>query len=123
MELVKYIINGLVATGVHFSVLSFNLKVLALESAGLANFFAAIAGILVSFIGSRYFVFCNTDESIISQAVKFSGLYGFIAILHGTVMYILVDRFLYDYRAVFLLATLLQVCMSYFGNKFLVFNK
>ena len=33
----RYVVNGLVATAVHFAVLTFNLKVLAFASAGLAN--------------------------------------------------------------------------------------
>lgn len=123
MEIVRYTVNGLVATAVHFATLSFNLEVLAFESAGVANFFAAIAGILTSFLGSRYFVFCNTSENIFSQAVKFSGLYGVIAVLHGAVMYIFVDIYLFDYRLIFLMATAAQICLSYFGNKFLVFKK
>lgn len=123
MEVVRFAINGLVATFVHFAVLSFNLEVLAFDSAGVANFLAAIVGILTSFLGSRYFVFCNTSEDIFSQAMKFAGLYGVIAVLHGAVMYIFVDIYFLDYRLIFVMATAGQVCLSYFGNKFLVFKE
>lgn len=120
--LIRYVINGLVATGIHYSVLTFLLKVLQFSSAGLSNLLAAIVGITVSFLGSRYFVFRRTDESLIAQGAKFSLLYGLIAFLHGGVLYMLTDRLLIDYRISFVCATVLQVLLSFFGNKVLVFK-
>lgn len=121
-ELLRYIINGVVATAVHYGVLSFNLEVLHYTSAGLANLVAAIFGITISFLGSRYFVFCKSDGSIKSQAIKFSALYGLIAVLHGLILLIWSDWLGYDYRLGFLIATAFQVSLSYLGNKILVFK-
>lgn len=121
-EIVRYGINGLMATGVHYGVLTFNLKVLNVHSAGLGNLIAAIFGISASFLGSRYFVFPVTGAPIIRQAIKFSGLYGAIAILHGLVLMVWTDWYGLDYRWGFLLATAIQVSLSYLGNKFLVFK-
>jgi putative flippase GtrA len=118
----RYIINGLVATAVHYGVLTFNLHVLDMPSAGAANLVAAIFGITVSFLGSRYFVFNKTEGAILSQALKFSGLYGAIAVLHGSVLLVWTDWLGFDYRVGFLIATAFQVSLSYVGNKKLVFN-
>lgn len=122
-EVVRYIINGIVATAIHYGVLSFNLDVLAFKSAGAANFIAAIFGIASSFLGSRYFVFAKSSGNMMTQAAKFSVLYGAIAVLHGLVLFLWTDWLGGDYRTGFLLATALQVSLSYLGNKFLVFNK
>ncbi|NVK01962.1 MAG: GtrA family protein [Oceanospirillaceae bacterium] len=122
LEVSRYAINGLVATVVHYSVLTVNLSLLEFESAGLANFFAAIFGITVSFLGSRYYVFNRATEGFLQQALKFSGLYGVIAVLHGLLLFIWTDRLGLDYRLGFLVATVVQILMSYFGNKFLVFK-
>lgn len=122
-EVARYGINGLIATGVHYGVLSFNLKVLHFSSAGLANLIAAVFGIAVSFLGNRYFVFASTGEPLFTQVLKFSGLYGAIAILHGLVLLVWTDSYGGDYRAGFLIATVLQVSLSYLGNKFLVFKR
>jgi putative flippase GtrA len=121
-EVLRYAINGLVATAVHFAVLAFNLHVLHFSSAGLANLTASVFGISASFVGSRYFVFPRTGEPIVAEALRFSGLYGAIALLHGAVLLVWSDYFGLDYRAGFLLATVLQVSLSYLGNKFLVFK-
>lgn len=121
-EIVRYIINGVAATAVHFSALYIGLNLLHLPSAGFANLVAALFGIFASFLGSRYFVFPKTGEGILRQACKFSGLYGAIALLHGLVLFVWTDQLGFDYRIGFLLATVLQVSLSYVGNKFLVFK-
>ena len=122
IELLRYGINGLVATAVHFGVLSFNLNVLHISSAGLANVFAACFGIAASFLGSRYFVFASGDRSIIQDAVRFAMLYAAIAVFHGLLLLVWTDWYGLDYRSGFVLATFIQVSLSYLGNKFLVFR-
>jgi len=122
-QVARYAINGLLATAVHFGVLAFNLKVIGLSSAGVSNLIAACVGLSVSFLGSRYFVFRGHSEPFLRQAGKFAGLYAAMAVLHGLVLYIWSDRLLLDFRSGFVLATGLQVVLSYFGNKTMVFNK
>ena len=123
LEVVRYGINGVVATAVHYGILSFNLRVLDFSSAGMANLIAAGFGIAISFLGSRYFVFPSAGEPFIRQAVKFSGLYGAIAVLHGLVLFVWTDLYAADYRIGFLIATTMQMSLSFLGNKFLVFKK
>jgi len=121
-EASRYIINGLFATAVHYGALTVNISFIEFKSAGFANFTASIFGITASFLGSRYFVFKSTTESILRQMVRFCGLYGAIAILHGVILWIWSDLNKLDYRSGFLIATAIQVSMSYIGNKFLVFR-
>jgi putative flippase GtrA len=121
-ELVRYIVNGLIATGAHFGVLTFNIQVVGMRSAGVANLIAAIIGITTSFLGSRYFVFKKLQDPILSQATTFLALYVSIAALHGLILYGWTDVGGLDYRIGFLIATFFQVILSYFGNKTLVFR-
>jgi putative flippase GtrA len=121
--LIRYLINGLAATAIHFSVLWFNLRVLGLPSAGLANAIAALFGISASFLGSRHYVFQATAHPVSAQAWRFALLYGALALMHGLVLYFWTDRAGLDYRVGFLFATGMQMVCSYFGNRFLVFNK
>jgi putative flippase GtrA len=122
LEILRYGVNGILATAVHYAVLTFNLEVLSLTSAGFANMVAAVFGISTSFIGSRYFVFRQTEEGFLAQAAKFGGLYVAFAVVHGAVLFIWTDWLAYDYRLGFLLATAFQIAGSYLGNKFLVFK-
>lgn len=118
----RYVINGMVATGTHFLILSFFLKILAWSSAGIANFFAAFFGITISFLGSRYFVFKNSKEKLLSQLYRFFLLYMSIAILHGVLLYIWVDLYHLYYVTGFMIATLIQIVVGYIGNKKMVFK-
>lgn len=122
-QLIRYVINGVIATAVHYSVLTFNLKALDVQSAGVANLLAAVVGISISFLGNRYYVFRKTDAFIVHQASKFFLLYAMIACLHGLILFGWTDVWHLDYRIGFLIATGIQVSVSYCGNKILVFNK
>jgi putative flippase GtrA len=122
LELIRYVINGLIATAVHYTVLKFNIEVLNLHSAAIANMIAAVFGISVSFFGSRYFVFRKAKDPFKGQAIRFSLLYGSIAALHGLVLLVWTDWLGLNYSIGFLIATSFQVSITYFGNKFLVFK-
>ena len=119
---VRYLINGLAATAVHFAVLTFNLKVLDWSSAGIANLVAAVFGITASFLGSRYFVFQGSAEPLFKQVYRFIFLYAAIALLHGALMYVWADHYHLNYIAGFVVATGMQVLCSYWGNKRMVFK-
>lgn len=122
-EVARYAINGVVATLVHWGVLTFNIEIMAFNSAGVANFVAAIAGITVSFFGSRYFVYREHTNAFLDQVLRFVVLYLLIALLHGGILWGWTDIYSMDYRTGFLLALLVQVMLSYSGNKWLVFKK
>ncbi len=97
-EVVRFVVNGVFATGVHFSVLTFALEVMHIPLAAAANAIAAIFGITVSFLGNRYFVFRNHTETIFTQATRFTGVYVTIAFLHAGVLLVLTDWLKIDFR-------------------------
>ena len=123
IKIVRYAINGILATVLHFSVLQINLKIFAMSSAGLANFIAAFFGITVSFFGNRYFVFKNYQKTILHQASMFGGVYAITTFSHGIVLYWWSDLEGWDYRTGFLLATIIQIFLGYWGTKLLVFKR
>lgn len=121
-EIYRFIINGIVATGIHYCVLTTNIEVFKIESAGLANLLAATFGITASFIGNRYFVYKGHSGTLIQQASKFGLLYILIAILNGMVLFVWADLYGLSYHLGFIVATILQTCLSYLGNKKIVFK-
>lgn len=121
-EIMRYVVNGLAGTAVHYAVLSFSLEVLKVPAAGLASLGASVFGVTASFFGSRYFVFPRHNEAIVRQASRFALLYAVIACLHGMVLAVWTDLCRLEYQWGFLVATCLQMALSYWGNKQLVFN-
>lgn len=122
VEPIKYGINGVTATLIHYGVLSFNLKILGFSSAALANIIAAIFGITASYWGNRLFVFKSKNQQLSQQFLMFLMLYSMIALLHGLILWAWTDEMKLNYSVGFLIATVLQFVLSYIGNKLLIFK-
>lgn len=121
-RVMRFILNGLLAAGVHFAVLSACIELALVRSAGAANILASIAGTAASFIGSRHYVFRAAHRPMLGQATRFVALYAVIALLHGATLWLWTDVGGLDYRIGFLLAVAIQVILSYVGNRRLVFR-
>jgi len=121
-EIVRYVLNGAMATAVHYLVLHAMVSAGQISSVGLANAMAAVCGIAASFVGSRYFVFRASHLPLAPQAAKFAGLYGLLILMHGATLYLLTDIGGIDFRLGFAFALALQVTATYVGNKRLVFR-
>lgn len=122
-EILRYIVNGLAATAVHYGVLVLGFGVLKLPYAGLANLIAACCGITVSFFGNRLFVFRDFGEGVLHQAARFGVLYAVIAVFHAGILTVWTDIYGFNFNIGFLIATCFQTVSSYFGNKYLVFSR
>lgn len=121
-QLVRFLVNGLVATAVHFTVLYTCIEVLHVPLAAAANAVAAVFGIVASFLGNRYFVFPGRPGSATRQGVLFALVYTTVALLHGVAMFAWADWLGLDYRVGFLLITGMQMILSFIINKFVVFK-
>jgi putative flippase GtrA len=121
-ELLRYLVNGVLATGVHFLVLTANVEIFSFDSVGLANFVAAIFGSSAAFLGNRYYVFRKRHVSVAGQLAKFSGLYLTMACFHGLALFVWSDLLGWNYIQGFVLATAMQILLSYLGNKLWVFT-
>jgi putative flippase GtrA len=122
LELMRYGVNGLVATAVHYLVLFIGIELIQFSSVGLTNLMASTVGITASFIGNRYFVFQCTGETIATQLTKFAGLYVAIAIIHGFVLFIWSDHYGLNYNYGFVIAVIIQFSLGYLGLKMLIFK-
>jgi putative flippase GtrA len=122
-EISRYILNGLLATAVHYGFLNINVALLHFQSTGLANGIASIAGIASSFIGNRYFVFHEGRAAPWkNQAIRFSALYSAIALLHTGFMWLWSDHLKLSLHLGFLIATALQFTLSFLGNRLYIFK-
>ncbi len=121
-RLVRFGLNGLVATVVHFSALYLTVSIWRWPSAGLSNLAAALVGIGVSYLGNRYFVFRSGDTRVVSQVSKFVALYLALAGFHGIFLFFWSDLGRADYRVGFVIAEVIQAVGGYFGNRHVVFR-
>ncbi len=122
-EIVRYLINGVAATVLHFCVLYICIEIVNFGSAGFSNLIASILGITCTFLGNRYFVFHRYDQSFFDQAIKFAGLYISIALLNGSILLLWTDILGHEYKIGFLIVLGLQAIIGYFSAKKYVFCK
>lgn len=120
-ELGRFLVNGVAATVVTWVVMRLFLDVLDLPWAWLAFWIGAIAGITVSFLGNRYFVFRRADAPMAHQAARFVAAYAVIALMVSGIMALWADVFHLDPNSGFVLATGVQVTLSFVANRVLVF--
>jgi putative flippase GtrA len=118
----KYAVNGLAATAVHFGTLTLLVEVVGVTSKGAANVAASLTGILASFLGNRLFVFAASTGSMKGHLARFVALYLFLALLNGFLMGLWSDLLGLDYRLGFVLISCVQLILSFFGNRMLVFK-
>ena len=122
VRLLRYVLNGVIATCVHYAVLSLLVGPMGIRPVGLVNLIAALTGAAASFLGNRRFVFNSVTGSMRQQALYFAVVYGVLALVHSAYMYIWSDQFGRDYQTGFVGATVLQFLLSYIANSQLVFK-
>jgi putative flippase GtrA len=117
----RFVLNGVIATVVHFLVLTFLVKIVQMGSAGIANGVASIFGITASYIGNRILVF-RTHRPHLRTFPKFLALYGAVAVLNVLVLAASTDYGNFPYEIGFLIATAASFLLSYFGSRHFVFG-
>ena len=121
-ELGLFMVNGLLATFIHFLTLTFLVNFSPLNY-GLSNFFSFIVGSISSFLGNKFFVFnIKLKAKTFHQILKFGFLYIFLACTHGLALYWWSDIYNYNYIIGFLLITIINTVLSFLFNKYLIFN-
>lgn len=119
----RFVINGIYATVIHYSVLVFLMELLNFQLAWVANGTAAVVAISFSFLGNRYFVFRSKNPKLIDQISRFYIVYALIAAVHSSVLYLWTDLLLLKYQVGFIIATLVQLIISFTASKYMVFAK
>lgn len=121
-EIFLFLINGFVATLVHFATLILFVNFVGL-SYGVSNFLSFLVGSISSFLGNKFFVFKVKNKfRSTSQFIKFFFLYLTLAIEHGIALYWWSDINEYNYIVGFLLITMLNIIISFIFNKYIIFN-
>ncbi len=121
-RIVRFILNGLFATVVHYGVLAGLIEGAGLASAAIANALAAVCGIAVSYAGNRTFVLRSRAPHR-RAGTRFLACYAAVVSLHGGAMALWADIGGLDYRIGFLLFTGLAAVLTYLLNRFFVFSE
>jgi len=121
-RVLRFVLNGLFATAVHFGVLAGLVEGAGMGSAALANTLAAVCGITVSYAGNRSFVLRSRAPHR-RAGVRFLACYAAVVSLHGGAMALWADIGGLDYQIGFLLFTGAAAVLTYVLNRFFVFRE
>lgn len=123
----KFILNGLVATFVHYvAMLLISNYLIPVYS--VAYGLASIIGILTSFLGNKFIVFTHLvpfnkkNKRTFVQLKDFIMLYFLIMLFCSFLMGILSDLLKINYNLCFIIAVGVQTLLSFYGNKHYVFK-
>ena len=120
-QLVRFILIGLLATGVHYGLLRLLVDVAQVPSAGVANGLAAIGGIATSYLGNRLFVFRH-DGAQGAALVRFLAVYALVIGLHTGFIALWSDLLGWPLTVGFILATGGSAVTTFLANKYFVFS-
>jgi putative flippase GtrA len=118
---VKFFINGLISTLVHYLVLIFAIELIKIDNIILANLIAGIIAIFYSFISNKYYVFKAHNKNIFFQVLKFLILYLSTIMLHTVIMFFLTKTGV-DYHISFFVTSSFLAVISFIVNKIVVFK-
>ena len=121
-RILRFVLNGLFATAVHYGVLAGLIEGAGMGSAAIANALAAICGIAVSYTGNRSFVLRSRAPHR-RAGVRFLACYAAVVSLHGGAMALWADIGGLDYRIGFVLFAGAAAALTYLLNRFFVFRE
>ena len=121
-RVLRFVLNGLFATAVHYAVLAGLVEGAGMASAAVANALAAVCGIAVSYFGNRSFVLRSRAPHR-RAGPRFLAGYAAVVALHGGAMALWADLGGLDYRIGFLLFTGLAAVLTFLLNRFFVFRE
>jgi putative flippase GtrA len=122
-EALKFLLNGLISTLIHYVILVVAIEILGVVSIVLANMMAGATAVLYSFVGNKYYVFKSHDEVLYFQAFKFLIVYTLLIILHTIAMFVLTNKMSVSYHISFIMVSSLFAMASFFLNKIVVFRR
>lgn len=120
-RVIRFGLNGVAATAVHYAILVALVEGAGLGSVGLASAFAAAGGIAVSYLGNHYYVL-RADIAHHKAAPRFLVCYAIVIGLHTGLMTIWADWAGLSYSLGFVLFTAIGATLTYLLNRFYVFR-
>ena len=123
-ELCRFAVNGIVATGINFLLLSLLVHFHVFNWVALSGAVANAIGIASAFVGSRFFVYRQRSpyNRIRTDLIRFLLLYGGTGGLHVALLALWCDVYGGGINKGFIIATAVQTGANYAGGKWFVFR-
>ena len=124
-DVLVYLIFGVLTTGVNYAVYLPLYNLMGL-SAAFSNVIAWAVAVAFAYLTNKPFVFRSNDWSgatVVPELTKFVGSRAFSGALETLIMFITVDRLLWNGNVMKFVTAVLVVILNYIAGKLLVFRK
>ena len=121
VQIIKFVIAGFFATLINFFV--YNLIFLLLRNLIFASVSGYFAGLIISFIFARFWVFQNNlDRKVFKSFLIFCFIY-FFGALGMSIIVIIFNEIFDNHKIAWLFGTFFAALNNYLGSKFLLFER
>ena len=120
-QILKFIISGLIATGINFVV--FSSFFLFFRSLILASLFGYFSGLVFSFILARLWVFKSKSKQRIYKSFSFFSLIYLLGALEMSLIILIINYFFQARTFAWFIGTLFSAINNYLGSKYFLFEK
>ena len=120
-QILKFIISGLIATGINFVV--FSSFFLFFRSLILASLFGYFSGLVFSFILARLWVFKFKSKQRIYKSFSFFSLIYLLGALEMSLIILIINYFFQARTFAWFIGTLFSAINNYLGSKYLLFGR
>ena len=120
-QILKFIISGLIATGINFFV--FNSIFLFLRSLIFASLCGYFSGLMFSFICARLWVFKNKSKLRVFNSFFVFSLIYLLGALEMSLIIVVINNLFNQKTFAWFLGTSFSAINNYLGSKYLLFEK
>ena len=121
LQIFKFIVSGLIASGINFLV--YSSLYLILKKLVIASFCGYFIGILFSYALAKICVFQNKSRQNLLKSFPTFCLIYFLGAIEMSFVIVFLNQFLSNYRIAWLFGAFIGALNNYLGEKYFLFRK
>ena len=121
LQIVKFLVSGLIASGINFLV--YSSLYLILKKLVIASFCGYFIGILFSYALAKIWVFQNKSKKNFLKSFPTFCLIYFLGAIEMSFVIVFLNQFLNNYRIAWLFGAFIGALNNYLGVKYFLFRK
>ena len=120
-KLVRFFLSGVIASGINF--ITYRSLYLIFSNLLFSSIFGYLAGIIISFVFSKYWVFKKSSSQTLYKSFSLFCFIYFLGGMEMSLVIIFLNRLIENYEISWLFGASIGTMNNFLGSKYLVFKK
>ena len=120
-KLVRFFLSGVIASGINF--ITYTSLYLIFSNLLFSSIFGYLAGIIISFVFSKYWVFKKSSSQTLYKSFSLFCFIYFLGGMEMSLVIIFLNRLIENYEISWLFGASIGTMNNFLGSKYLVFKK